>query len=187
MPVPPFTTHHHALGLPDAHLPTGTGLDSQVDPPIATRLRHTPPHALSLLEDSPISGSLLGPPAILTSPGSENRLGSLAHLVFNRLCLHSLHVTIELRGQRMDWAPLLLYSLRPHLCSPHTTMLWASPTHVTPLGLGWTPMWIRPSPSTSNTLHRTPPHTPSRSQPSMGNPITTVGAGRSGAETWVGH
>ena len=136
-PAPPFTTHHHALGLPDAHLPTGTGLDSHVDPPIAIHLKYlhrTPPRTLSLLKDSSISGTVLGPPTSLTSPGSENRLGSLAHLVFTRPCLHSPHITMELRGQRIDWAPLLIYSLRPYLRSPRTTMLWASPTHTSPLG-----------------------------------------------------
>ena len=102
---------------------------------------------------------MLGPPIGLASQGSDNRLASLAHLVFTRPFLHFPHITIELWGQRIGWAPLLIYSLRPYLRSPCTTMLWASPTHTSPLGLGWTPMWIRPSPSTSNTLHRTPPRT----------------------------
>ena len=36
--------HHHALGLPDAHLPTGTGLDSHVDLPTAIHFDYPSPY-----------------------------------------------------------------------------------------------------------------------------------------------
>ena len=115
-----------------------------------------------------VSVDRLGPPLACLCPGGRLVSTNYPHLPcplppliyhqggHTRPYLHSPHITIELRGQRTDWASLLNCSLRLYLRSPR------APMHTSPLGLGWTPVWIRPSPFTSNALHRTPAHASSR-------------------------
>ena len=110
-----------------------------------------------------VSVDRLGPPLACLCPGGRLVSTNYPHppcllppLGYHqgghtRPYLHSPHITIELRGQRIDWAPLLIYSLRPYLRSPRTTML--RPPRRTPPHWDWVGL-------PCGSAHRHPPRIP---------------------------